>query len=151
MAFIYTHLPTRATKPASDSPSVRHCAAFGTAPDCSTPFPVGFDPQKHPILARHWFGGEPGADTRRAALKVAGEIANPTGFVTDRRFNRTVETVHGLGPRAVGGLLMEIGEQRHCRTFIDQRLETYARLDPEIIRDLDGDRFPRPPLYEVKK
>ncbi len=68
MAFIYTHSTTRATRPASDSPSVRHSATFGTAPDCSTPLPACFDPQQHPIIAVHWFGVEPCANARQAAF-----------------------------------------------------------------------------------
>ena len=75
--------------------------------------------------------------------EVAGEL------VADLRFHREAEKLHALGPRAIGELLAEIGEQRQCRTFIDQRLRAYARLDPEVVRQLDGDRFPRPPLYEA--
>ena len=56
MVFIYTHSTTRATRPASGSPSIRHRATFGTAPDCGTPLPVGFNPERYPILSRHWFG-----------------------------------------------------------------------------------------------
>ena len=79
----------------------------------------------------------------------------PIGTVVDDLLNdlifaRQVERLHSLGPRAVGELLAEIGEQRGIRTFIDTRLEAYARLDPEVVRKLDGDRFPRPPLYPVK-
>ena len=71
-------------------------------------------------------------------------------LVDDLRFHRLVERLHRLGPRATGELLIEIGEQRLCRTFIDQRLETYAALDPETVRAVAGDQFPRPPLYGVK-
>ena len=76
---------------------------------------------------------------------VAGDL------VADLRFHRQVERLHGLGPRATGELLMEIGEQRHYRTFIDRRVEAYANLDPQVLRELTGDEFPRPPLYEVKR
>ncbi len=80
---------------------------------------------------------------------------NPVGKVVDDlvgelRFHRQVEKLHRLGPRATGELLTEIGEQRGIRIFVDQRLRAYARLDPEVIRELDGDRFTRPPLYRVK-
>ncbi len=68
MAFIYTHSTTRATRPASDSPSIRHRATFGTAPDCSTPLPAGFNPERCPILAVHWFGVQPCAIARQAAF-----------------------------------------------------------------------------------
>jgi hypothetical protein len=64
-------------------------------------------------------------------------------------FQRNVERLHALGPRATGELLAEIGEQRHCRTFIEQRLAAYAALDPEIVRALKGDQFPRPPLHKA--
>ena len=77
-----------------------------------------------------------------------GDIA--AEIVGDLRFRRQVERLHSLGPRAVGELLAEIGEQRACRAFIDRRLAAYAALDPKVVRELDGDQFPRPPLYPVK-
>ena len=80
---------------------------------------------------------------------------NPVGKVVDDlvgelKFHRQAENLHRLGPRATGELLKEISEQRGIRSFIDERLRAYAALDPEVIRDLDGDEFPRPPLYPVK-
>ncbi len=71
------------------------------------------------------------------------------GDIADLALRRTVERVHGLGPRAVYELLVEIGEQRLCRTYLEQRLRRYAEIDPEHLAALGGDRFPRPPLYEV--
>jgi hypothetical protein len=73
-----------------------------------------------------------------------------TDLVDDLRFRRQVGKLHALGPRAMAELLAEIGEQRACRTFIDQRLEAYSELNPELVKALDGDEFPRPPIYEVK-
>ncbi len=67
------------------------------------------------------------------------------------RFHRQVEKLYRLGPRAIGELLAEIGEQRGIQTFIEQRLAAYAALDPEVVRELDGVQFPRPPLYPVKR
>ena len=83
------------------------------------------------------------------ALRPIGEVADD--LVADLRFHREAEKLHTFGPRPYAELLMEIGEQFKCRTFIDRRLRAYARLDPEVIRELDGDKFPRPPLYEVKR
>ena len=77
-----------------------------------------------------------------------GETA--ADLVDDLRFHRQVEKLCQLGSWAVGEFLIEIGEQRLCRTFIDQRLAAFARLDPEVVRELDGDEFPRPPLYKAK-
>ena len=71
------------------------------------------------------------------------------GDVADLAFRRTVERIHGLGPRAVYELLVEIGEQRLCRTYLEQCVRRYSEIDPEHLAALGGDKFPRPPLYEV--
>ena len=44
----------------------------------------------------------------------------------DLRFRRQVERLHRLGPRALGELLAEIGEQRLCRTYLEQRVRRYS-------------------------
>ena len=80
--------------------------------------------------------------------RLLGEVADD--LVVDLRRHRQVEHLHALGPRAFGELLGEIGEQLGCRAFIDRRLRAYAALDPEVLRELDGGEFPRPPLYPVK-
>ena len=82
-------------------------------------------------------------------MRPIGEVARD--LVGELKFHREAEKLHTLGPRPYGELLAEIGEKFKCRTFIDRRLAAYAALDPEVIRELDGDQFPRPPLYEVKK
>ena len=94
-----------------------------------------------------WLNSRP----RRTYAAEAAEREAERDLVDDLRFHRLVEKLYALGPRPYGELLMEIGEQRACRTFIEQRLKAYAGLDPEVVRELDGDEFPRPPLYEVKK
>ena len=78
----------------------------------------------------------PGNET---AAEIAGDLC----------FHRQVEHLHRLGPRVLGELLTEIGEQRLCRTYLEQRVRRYAEIDPEHLAALGGDRFPRPPLYEV--
>ena len=84
---------------------------------------------------------------RCGTLRPLGEVVDD--LVGELRFHRQVKRLHSLGPRAVGELLAEIGEQRQCRTFIDQRLKAYAALDPEILRELGGDQFPRPRLHKA--
>ncbi len=69
--------------------------------------------------------------------------------VADLEYYRDVVHLHRLGPRAVYELLAEIGEQRLCRTFIEQRVQRYSEIDPNRLAALDGDTFPRPPLNEV--
>ena len=66
--------------------------------------------------------------------------------VADLQFYRDVVRLHRLGPRALCELLTEIGEQRSCRTFIEQRVRRYAEINPNHLAALDGDTFPRPPL-----
>ncbi len=73
--------------------------------------------------------------------------ANP---LSDSRLARDVERILALGPRPIIELLIEIGEQRLCRTYVEQRVQRYSEIDPEHLAALGGDRFPRPPLYEVR-
>ena len=69
--------------------------------------------------------------------------------LADFRLARGVEHILALGPRPIIELLIEIGEQRLCRTFIEQRVQRYSEINPEHLAALGGDTFPRPPLYEV--
>ena len=102
-------------------------------------------------LARRLPLPRPRAPKQRPAASPWRPIAEAIDDLVDRlRFHRQVERLQSLGPRAIGELLAEIGEQRRCRTFIEMRLRAYAALDPEVVRELDGDQFPRPPLYPVK-
>ncbi len=102
-------------------------------------------------LARRLHLPRPRAPKQRPAASPWRPIAEAIDDLVDRlRFHRQVEKLYRLGPRAIGELLAEIGEQRRCRTFIEMRLREYAALDPEVVRELDGDQFPRPPLYPVK-
>ena len=76
-------------------------------------------------------------------------MTNGTTPLADFRLARDVERVLALGPRPIIELLIEIGEQRLCRTYLEQRVRRYAEIDSEHLTALGGDRFPRPPLYEV--
>ena len=67
----------------------------------------------------------------------------------DLRFQRDIERLYKLGPRALGELLAEIGEQRLCRTYLELRIRRYAEIDPKHLAALDAGHFPRPPIYEV--
>ena len=67
----------------------------------------------------------------------------------DIQFQRDIERLYKLGPRALGELLAEIGEQRLCRTYLELRIRRYAEIDPKHLAALDADHFPRPPIYEV--
>jgi len=58
------------------------------------------------------------------------------------RFERHVVRVHSLGPRPLAELLAEIAAATGQPDMIADRLQAYARLDPEIVRAVGGDRFP---------
>ena len=77
-------------------------------------------------------------------------MTNDTTLLSDFRLARDVERIFALGPRPIIELLIEIGEQRLCRTYLEQRVRRYAEIDPEHLTALGGDTFPRPALYEVQ-
>jgi len=82
-----------------------------------------------------------------------GEIA--AGLVTTQpltgpRFERAVEHLHRLGPRPVAELLIEIARRTGQSSFIADRLQAYARLDPEAVRFVGGDKFPPMPMQVVR-
>jgi hypothetical protein len=65
----------------------------------------------------------------------------------DERFRRNVERLHRLGPRVLTELLMEIAGERLIRSEIEQRVATYARLDPMALEAVGADRVVPPPLH----
>ncbi len=65
-------------------------------------------------------------------------------------FRRQVERLHRLGPRATAELLAELGAERGIQTVIDQKLDTYAQLDPEALEATGMSDFWPLPLHEVK-
>ena len=102
--------------------------------------PANFNAEACPILARHWFGLGP----FRSIGGVAAEV------VADLRFQRQVQRLHHLGPRAVGELLAEIGVERGIRTVVDQKLERYTALDPKAPEVTGGDTFWPVPPREIR-
>ncbi len=76
-------------------------------------------------------------------------MTNNTTPLADFRLARDVERILALGPRPIIELLIEIGEQRLCRTYLEQRVRRYSEIDPRHLAALDGDTFPRPPLRDV--
>ncbi len=70
--------------------------------------------------------------------------------VADLRFRRRVERLHRLGPRAVAELLAKIGAKRSITTIVDQKLATYAELDPAALEAAGGDKLWPAPVREVR-
>lgn len=88
-------------------------------------------------------------DSAIERARSIGEVV--TDLVDDLKFHHQVERLHRLGPRASGELLLEIAECLGTRTFIDRRLKAYAALDPDVVKELGANEFPRPALYEVDR
>jgi hypothetical protein len=79
----------------------------------------------------------PSDTTRRSsALEAPADLS-------EIRFRRAVEQFHRLGGRALAELLAEIGAKFLIRQSIEDAVAGYvARLDPELLRVVGGDRFP---------
>ncbi len=89
--------------------------------------------------------------TRRAnqgTFRSIGEVA--AEIVADLKFQHQIQRLHALGPRVTAELLAEIGAERGITTIIDQKLDTYAELEPEAIEAAGGDGFWPVPIHGVK-
>lgn len=62
------------------------------------------------------------------------------------RFLRIIEQIHAAGPRPTAEMLIEFLEAEGADPVALDRLHRWASIDPRIVRQLGGDRFPRPPL-----
>ncbi len=87
--------------------------------------------------------------TTSGTFRPIGEVA--ADIVADLKFRRRVERFHALGPRVTAELLAEIGAERSIQTVIDQKLDHYARIEPEALEATGGDRFWQPPLHGVDR
>ena len=95
--------------------------------------PLGSNASSFPILSRHWPGFPP--------VEHVDEVVNAPPHIRDLRLRRDVEKLCRLGARPIHNLLKEIGSQRSCMSFVEDRAPRYAELDPAVVRELGGDRF----------
>ena len=82
-----------------------------------------------------------------AKRKPASVLDEPTAGL---RHERMVESVHALGVRPLAEMLAEIAVATGRPDIVADRIEAYARLDPEIVRFLGADRFPPSVLGVVR-
>jgi hypothetical protein len=68
--------------------------------------------------------------------------------MTQLRRQRLCTRIHDLGPRVLCELLDEI--ERYGTAGLDQRLERYAELDPEVLARVGADRFPPSPIRLIR-
>ena len=62
---------------------------------------------------------------------------HPAESIRRLRRQRLVEHLHRLGPAPLGHFLREVENG----ASISDHLERYAKIDPEFVRALGGDRF----------
>ena len=89
--------------------------------------PADFDATANPIIGKHFFGVE--------SFRPVDAIAN--NVVVDLKRQRQVAHLHLLGPRPVLEALIEVA----AGVELDTVLSDYARLDPEVVIALGGDKF----------
>ncbi len=102
--------------------------------------PADLDTASHPIISRHWFGVEPPCSIGPIAVEAPVSL----------RRHRQFEHVHRLGPRAIEELAAELANG----VDLDRALAVladFARLDPETVRQLGGDKFPPAPIHGVER
>ncbi len=82
-------------------------------------------------------------------LRPIGRIA--AEVVADLRRRRKAQRLHRLGDRVLGEFLAELGAERGITTIIDQKLDTYIEIEPEVLEAAGGDEFWQPPLHGVER
>ena len=87
---------------------------------------------------------------RKLACRIRTIGPGERAAISALRRQRQIQKVHGLGPRALDELLIEIGTEFGITAIIEQKIEQYATLDPEAVRLVGGDRFPAQPIHEVQ-
>lgn len=93
----------------------------------------------------------PGLDLCLAAKSRLSLSQNPIHAQAQRRLRRQqlAQQVHRLGARVLFEFLAEIDRYHDLGDDLDQRLERYARLEPDVLRAVGGDRFPPSPLRAI--
>ena len=100
--------------------------------------PRGFDPERSPIIARHFFGIEPASINGASAALVA-----------DPPFNRALETLCARGPRLPVELLAELAIEYDIEAAIRKKIRRYLDI-PDDALDLAGARqLPPSPIHTV--
>ena len=86
---------------------------------------------------------------RRHPKTLTGKVA--AHIVANPRFQRKVDHLHRLGPRAVGELLAQLGAKHSIQTSIEQTVDHFAEIEPEALDAAGGNRFWPAPLYKIRR
>jgi hypothetical protein len=73
---------------------------------------------------------------------VSTPLNPPEQWVFPVRLQAAAEHLHALGPRALGALLLEIGNATDAMPLVMERASAYRQLTPEMLEATGGDRFP---------
>ena len=100
--------------------------------------PLGFDPERFPIIATHFFGIEPASINGASAALVA-----------DPPFHRALETLCARGPRLPVELLAELAAEHGLEATIREKIRRYLEIPDEGF-DLTGARqLPPLPIHAI--
>lgn len=117
----------------------RKCPAQAGELSAIAELPVGFDPQRYPIISRHVLGIDPARVIGRAAASL----------VADLRFRNKIAVLLAMGDRPIVEMMAELAVVHGLETEVDQLLDRYLELDDAAL-DVTGARdLPTPPLHEV--
>ena len=83
------------------------------------------------------------------SLRPVGSLA--AELISNLKFRRQVQQLHGLGDRVLGEFLAEFGAERSIMTIIDTKLTRYTELDAEALEATSGDKFWPAPLHKVPR
>ena len=86
----------------------------------------------------------PNCGTLRPIGEVAAEV------VADLNFRRKAQQLYRLGDRVLGEFLAELGAERGIATVINQKLERYTEIEPEVLEAAGGGSFWPSPLHEIQ-
>ena len=76
--------------------------------------------------------------------------AQPAEHIRELRFERDVARLHAPGERPLAEFLIElVGNDPTLAADVELLLARYSQLDPALVRALDADRFPAPPIHRV--
>ena len=101
--------------------------------------PVGFDPERFPIIARHVFGIDPTNSIGRAAASL----------VADPHFRNKMVVLLAMGDRPPTEMIAELAVRHNLEAELDRLLDRYLALDVGALDATGARDFPPLPLYEV--
>jgi hypothetical protein len=76
-------------------------------------------------------------------LPQTGPAAQSRSMADAVRFRRQIVHLHSLGVRPLAEFLVELADQTDGKSVILDLLAEYERLEPDAVRLVGGDRFPR--------